>query len=564
MEKRIMAVVLALFYSIAVVIAGPMAKAQDFAFRSRDILPLVLCFVFFSTVNLMIIRFFPGWYKALENDRIRRGWDRLGEKKGFLCLWGLIFLLWLPAWLILFPGVLSYDILSQVGMALGTISNNHHPVLHTWLLRVFMRLGAALMGSYESGLGVLSLLQMILLSYALTRLTMLLKDRGVPILCVILTGVLSGVWFLNACLAVTMVKDTLHAAFLVLFVCHFVEIATQPAGYLSKKSHFLTFPAVSFLMCAFRNNGIYIYVFCFAALLLLRLTSRKRAGKYWKLILMIFLPFVLFRLYSGPVFTALGIEQGQVREALSIPIQQMQRVAVNHEAELTNAQVEQLDYYIDNLKWLDPENGRAYDPFISDPAKSCFYSDHYKENPVAFWRFYGELGLQFSREYVEAFLSNTLGYWYPGFYEYSYVMYENYPTEWFETTAGVTLERRGVPGFGLLKHLLQALCEEEGLRRVPLLRVFFVPGFALWILLGAMSLAWRKKGYFTETLPMFLPLIAQFGIMILSPMSSFRYSWPFYLMLPLVWLGLGETANEVTETKAAETRVTETKAAEQR
>ena len=48
----------------------------------------------------------------------------------------------------------------------------------------------------------------------------------------------------------------------------------------------------------------------------------------------------------------------------------------------------------------------------------------------------------------------------------------------------------------------------------------------------------RRRGFFTKVLPLFLPLIAQYGIMILSPMSSFRYSWPFYLMLPLAMIGI--------------------------
>ena len=33
-------------------------------------------------------------------------------------------------------------------------------------------------------------------------------------------------------------------------------------------------------------------------------------------------------------------------------------------------------------------------------------------------------------------------------------------------------------------------------------------------------------------------LIAQIGIMMLSPIASFRYSWPFYLLLPLTFIGI--------------------------
>ena len=242
----------------------------------------------------------------------------------------------------------------------------------------------------------------------------------------------------------------------------------------------------------------------------------------------------MFKIYSGPVFEAMGIKQGEVREALCIPIQQLQRVAVNKADELTNEQTERMTYYIDSLEWMQPSPGRAYDPFIADPAKSCFYSDHYNDDPIAFWKFYLQIGKQFSKEYVVAFLSNTLGYWYPGDYGFSYVVYENYPSEMFVEP----LERKSIVDLQIVKKFYESLCTSNFWRETPILRLFFVSGFAPWILLYALILAWKKRGYFTKVLPVFLPLIAQYGIMILSPMASFRYSWPFYLMLPLSFIGV--------------------------
>ena len=84
------------------------------------------------------------------------------------------------------------------------------------------------------------------------------------------------------------------------------------------------------------------------------------------------------------------------------------------------------------------------------------------------------------------------------------------------------------------------------------MRLFFVTGFAPWILCYALILAWKKKGFFTKVFPLFLPMIAQYGIMILSPIASFRYSWPYFLMLPLCFIAIwGRT--EVSEHKATET-----------
>ncbi len=406
--RIIFAVFLALFYSAAYTVIGPVTAAQDISLSRSRFVPFAVCFIMCLAVNAFVFFGVPKMYLRMENWRISRCINRYLEKVGdrrlFLFVWIFTFVSWIPAYLILYPGVLSYDMISQVSSALGEISNNHHPILHTWLIRFFMKTGDSLFSGYESGIGLLSLLQMVTLSYALTRLVFLLKKKKIPILIVIFTALLSALWFMNACLSVTMIKDTLHAAFLVLFACHFTEIVTNPSEYSRQKRNLFILPVISFLMCAFRNNGIHIYIFCFAALFLLRITQIKKAKAYIALIAAILLPVVLYKIYTGPVFEALGIAPGQVREALSVPIQQLQRVAVGRADELTGEQTERMGYYIDNLEWMEPFPGRMYDPFFADPAKSCFYSDHYNDDPAAFWKFYLQTGVQFSKEYVAAFL----------------------------------------------------------------------------------------------------------------------------------------------------------------
>lgn len=537
MTKKLLAVFLALVYTVAYIVVGPMVKAQYFSLDEVRPLSFILCFAICSAVNILILCVIPkkDHYRIRKiNEKISKWLEKFDDRLLFFIVWAFIFIMWLPAYLILYPGVLSYDMISQTTSALGEITNNHHPVLHTWLIRVFMRMGEKLFSGYESGIGLLSLLQMIILSYALSRTVMLLKKKAVPILLVIGTAVLSAVWFMNACLSVTMIKDTLHAAFLVLFCCHFVEIATNPSEYIARKRNLVLFPIVSFFMCAFRNNGLHIYLFCFAILLVLRISRFRKVKRYLPLIAVVILPVIMFKIYTGPVFDALGIEPGQVREALSIPIQQLQRVAVKRAGELTPEQTEMMGYYIDDLEWRSWSPGREYDPFISDPAKSCFISSRYEDDPIAFWKFYLQTGKQFSKEYLVAFLSNTLGYWYPGYYDFSYVMYDNYAPETFPEP----LERKSILKSKALEGYYESLCSSDFWRSTWGVRIFFVSGFAPWILIFAVVFSWRKKGFFTMTLPLFLPLIAQYGIMLLSPMSSFRYSWPYYLMLPLTFIAI--------------------------
>lgn len=549
MSKKILAVVLAFFYSIVYIVAGPAIQNQSLSFNTSQILPFLLTFVLCSAVNILIFSVIPHCRFHMGSKRISQYIDKIGDRKFFFIIWAFIFVSWIPAYFILYPGVLSYDILSQVDSALNGITNNHHPVLHTWLIRVFMNLGDSLFSGYEYGIGLLSLLQMVILSYALARLVMLLKKKKVPILIVLFTALLSAIWFMNACLAVTMIKDTLHAAFLVLFVCHFTEIAMNPVEYSRQKRNLIFLPIIIFLMCAFRNNGIHIYIFCIAALSILRISQIKKIKNYLALTVVLILPVIVFKIYTGPFFASLGIEQGEVREALCIPIQQLQRVSINKSGELTSEQRKLMNYYIDNLEWGDFPPEHKYSPFFADHAKSCFYSEHYKDNPIAFWEFYLQTGKQFTKEYIVAFLSNTLGDWYPGEYRFSYVMYDNYPSEMFTEP----LERKSIWNLQILKDYYESVCSSDFWRETPGIRLFFVPGFTLWFLIYGLLLAWKKRGFFTNVLPLYLPLIAQYGIMILSPMSSFRYAWPFYLILPLSFIGiLGNTESIILKDNSDE------------
>lgn len=541
--RIVLAVFFAFCYSIAYTLFGPMAKLQDFNFNKSQIFPFIVCFTFSTVVNSVVFCTFPKWNFNIKNERLSRFWNKVDNRKLFLCIWLFIFVSWIPAYLIMYPGVLSYDILSQTLSALGEISSNHHPVLHTWLIRVFLNLGDRVFSSYEHGLGILSFIQMIFLSYSLTRLVILLKKKSVPALIVLGTVFCSAFWYTNACLSVSMIKDTLHAAFLVLFVCHFTEIVLNASEYISKKQNYILLPIISFFMFATRNNGIHIYLFCFVGLMFLRILQIKKIKKYILLIFIIVLPIVAFKIYSGPFFEKMGIQQGEVREALSIPIQQLQRVAVIRGNELTTEQADLMNYYITDLSWRDWDPGRKYDPFISDPAKSCFFSPFYEEDPLKFWQFYLETGLQFTKEYIKAFLSNTLGYWYPGYYGYSYVPYENYSPDLFV----VPLQRKSIIDIEFLKTYYESVCSSDFWRNIPIVRMFFVQGFALWLLCYSLILAWVKRKNFIKILPIFLPLIGQFGIMLLSPMSSFRYSWPFYLMLPITFIVL--LANTEADTK---------------
>lgn len=528
MAKKIWMVVLALVAAFFYTVVGPKIKTQNLSFDGSEIVPFILCFLICGVINVLAVIAVQKLNFDIKNEKLKHAINQLGDTKLLLIVWGAIFVSWLPAYLVCFPGILSYDIINQTRDALGVIDDNAHPILHTFLLRVFMRLGDGVFGSYEVGLGILALIQMVILSYSLARLVLLLKKYKVPMLIVVLTAIGSALWFMNACLSISMIKDALHSAFLVLFGCHFVEIVIAPGQYIKKKKNLILLSVIAFLLCATRNNGFHIYVFCFVGLILFRIKDIKKAKVYIALIAAIILPIFAYKIYTGPVFDAWNIKPGPVTEAFCVPIQQLKRVELFRSEMLSDEQAAQMQYYFS----IPVPTGNGYVPFSADYSKWYFSAEAYHDNPIAFWKFYLETGLRFPMDYIVAFLSNTLGIWYPGQDQFTYVEYYNYPVEMFP----VPLERHSLANLKIVDAYYASLCTDSFWRTTPVLNMFFVHGYIPWILMFIVILAWKNFKQCLRVLPVFLPMIAQLGIMLLAPVASFRYAWPLFLLLPLSFI----------------------------
>lgn len=528
MKKKIWMVILALVAALFFTVIGPKIKTQDLSFDGSEFVPFILCFLICAVINVLVVIAVQKLDFGIKNEKLKHTINQLGDTKLLLIVWGVIFVSWLPAYLVCFPGILSYDIVNQTRDALGVIVDNAHPVLHTFLLRVFMNLGNGILGSYEVGLGILALIQMAVLSYSLARAVLLLKKYKVPMLIVIFTAIISALWFMNACLSISMIKDALYSAFLVLFGCHFTEIVIAPKQYIKKKTNLIFLSVIGFLLCATRNNGLHIYVFCFAGLLLFRIKDIKKTKAYIALIAAIAFPVFAYMIYTGPIFDAWEIKPGPVTESFCVPIQQLKRVECFRSDMLNEEQTAQMQYYFNT----PVSSGNGYVPFTADYSKGFLSVEAYNNDPIAFWKFYLDIGLHFPKDYIVAFLSNTLSIWYPGQDDMSYVEYYNYPIDWFP----VPLERQSLINSKLIDTYYASLCTDSFWRTTPVLNMFFVHGYLPWIIVFTMILAWKNFKQSLKVFPVFLPLIAQLGIMLLAPVASFRYAWPLFLLLPISFI----------------------------
>lgn len=223
-----------------------------------------------------------------------------------LFLFLLLLACWLPWFLYHFPGVMTPDSLSQYSQAMGmTGYSNHHPFVHTLLIRLFTSLGNALFHNVYAGIACYTVFQMTAMALIIvTCIRVLIRCRAGKTLCFVFLLFYALVPY-NGIFAVTMWKDILFSGILLLFVLciyQFLPLYREGKPLYTKPLLFLSFLLWGILVCLMRSNGLYVTA---AAAPFLLAAFRKQ----WKLLL----PSLLLILGSamlikGPVMDSLGVE----------------------------------------------------------------------------------------------------------------------------------------------------------------------------------------------------------------------------------------------------------------
>lgn len=470
----------------------------------------------------------------------------------FYCL--LIFLCWLPVFLAYYPSVFAYDAEGQLYQVIAKDYSTHHPLLHTLFLGAFFKAGGAL-GSYQTGMAVHSVVQMLLMAMAFARaLAWLYEERTPRWIRLLLLG-FYGLFPANSILALSTTKDVLFSALVLLCTLKLYRLVGE-RGLRAVRigaGDWAAFAALAVLMLLFRNNAVYAFAVSVPVLYLALRSGRKNAelqnrdggqpdsvplqvrdgrtggadDRKWLLAAAAVL--LLFGVCSFSLKAVTRAQNGSPREMLSVPLQQMARVRVTAEERIDPAMRQELDKYIP-AEWVFA----AYNPHLADPVKNRAVIH---DDPVGLIKTWIRLGLQFPTIYVDAFLDNSLGMWY--LWDTSHAEIYGIGTEsgfGYLSTDNRTMpagceivERSFLPG---LRGFMEQIVSDNAYQKLPLVRLLFAPALYWWLLwlYPAAAIYHRKK---RETLPAVF-LIAYYSTLLLSPTVIVRYLYPFMVTVPVI------------------------------
>lgn len=502
---------------------------------SAFLLSIVGYGLFFSSLIALLF----DWLDRRDPQNRAEGTPRIKSKieslffasspRSFFTTMGVLLLMWIPYGIICFPGLISYDTIAEAIQGLGYISyTNHHPIIHVLFIEFFIKLGNGIFGSYLAGIAMASLFQTLcgaaIYTYALRCLSRWNITFGYRMFALLFFAFFPLIPIYN----MTLWKDVWLAWSILLFLLVAVDIQMKYVDF-SKKKHFILFSLNMFALVFSKNNGIIILIFSLISLLLVSKGSRIRIASCALIVI------VVFQVVTGPVFSAIGVTKGDIKEALSIPMLQVARV-VRDNPENISASDKAL---IRNIMPYD-ELGERYNPKVSDSIKGEFDSDVFSQAKLQYARLWLRLGIQNPRLYIESFLEQTYGYWYPDV-QYWKMSTETYPMY----IKSIEMNELGLfPDFdpnreaysnyfpGPVFQLAEQLAS-GAVVNFPLTSPFFSIGFYFWVLLlCAFFLLYRKRQ--VELTPIVL-LFALWLTCLLSPVyAEFRYSFPAFVCMPIV------------------------------
>ena len=165
---------------------------------------------------------------------------------------------WIPYFLAYYPGILSYDSYIQIEQIASGAYNEHHPLMHTLLIRFFMTLGDKAFKSVNTGIAIYCLFQCVILAAVISYAIAVLHDRMGSIPAIVVMIVMA-IFPINGYMSVTVTKDILFSAAFLLTVVSFseyVSLQLDTGSNTAKKilNDILLFIGV-FGICVLRNNG---------------------------------------------------------------------------------------------------------------------------------------------------------------------------------------------------------------------------------------------------------------------------------------------------------------------
>ena len=486
----------------------------DSLFYKKNIIKTFFAFIILLVlIYILLIIIFKLLDKISNNkEKGNKLYNFIFEKNPLLITFIIFFLFSIPFIIFYYPGPVHWDGLQELNYFYKIDAfSNHHPVFPTLIMGLSMKLGRLI---YNDNLGIFlyTFPQLMFSCFTFAYILKFMKDIKASKIIRVLTFIFflfNPVWYVNG---YTIVKDTYYYLFFIWFLIYYYKFYLDN----SKKNTYLLF-LFSMLVILFRNNGIYIVI---ASLIpyLFKKNLRKKAVSF-------ILIFILFQFSYNKSLDYFKIQPSNIRETLSVPIQQTARYIKYYDKQLSKKERN----YVENLYRMSiKEIKKKYQPELSDPVKFPWKVNDKKEL-IEYFKFWFKCFKKHPKVYVDSFLENYYGYFYPLKKDYKDGV------AWFI----VVYNKRVNTGYFDL-HYLKTFKTERNfitnftnkLKVTKGIGLIYNTGVYTWVLLILIGYTMYRKRY--TNLIFSIPILLTLAFCFLSPVNAYlRYMNPIIVTIPV-------------------------------
>lgn len=516
----VFSIIFSVFLSLVLIIGSQLEFYSEIIWSFATLIKIIALSVSIFPLNYLLLKY-------VDKFKIQKS-DNINYKKIFVITFLIILFFNFLVFLALYPGEYGYDAGFQIMEILekDVQITSHFSLLFSFILAKVVNLGKVLFGSYQVGFGIYCFLQMTFLSYVATKITVFCVKR-IPNKIIYFINVLFFSFFpLYTLMSISAAQDSVFAGLFCLIILNVIELI-ENKDYWKNKLKPISLGILIFLLCLIRNNGFYCILISIPFIFL------ACKNKKVVVLLIFIIPLFAYKIYSGPVFNILGVTKTDTfREMLSIPSQQFARVYNYNLKVFSKEELKQLKKFypqIDDFKYY------TYRQSIADPTKSVLNNKYVKSNLKDYISLWTSNGVKDPENYVEAFLLNSLGFWYPNKNYNDDRMYHPYieiemmdAAKWNPRYVQIKRESK----FPIYEKILNITIGKNAWKRIPIISTIFTTGtyFIIFIFLFLLTILRRNFKYM---LPISI-ILGLYATLFLSSVALFRYCFPIIMVSPLM------------------------------
>ena len=431
------------------------------------------------------------------------------------------------AFILLYPGVTTYDSMVIIGEGLGIYPlTNSHPYLFTYTVSLFTKFGIKFLGGVGVGVAIFNFFTLVITTliyvYVLYRIFELSNNKWLN-RCLYLFYLLFPNFII---VSFTMYKDVYMVNALMLFFLFIIYILYQPAKFFENKNFLFMF-IISFFGIYMMHRKAVIYII--VGILILFIFNKR----YYKKILFYSLVSISFTLIINFIASSL-IQPQESRKRYDYLAPRFQQLAAAVYYHPDSFSSEELAFYDSTLGL---ENNKKFVYYKADPIKDSMKNEQFEGREHEFFKLWFKGYLTHPKTYIDALLNLSVSYWYP--YNFSDLTYMgNYYQVMYEDSSNVYGNTTSLDDGWKNQTKFKKLQEfywniHKTISYLPVFSIFYSAGLYTILLLIILMISLLRRDY--KILGLIIICVSIILTCIYSPIVNyFRYSYVFMAIIPLL------------------------------